>query len=109
MSSVEIYLVKPGQAVTDGTLVSSSDIHSRADAQADAKDRLKMDPSLAKIVYYKISETGSFKVLYSHENPNTPQSPSRRPTLNNDSDIPRFKPQPEPKGFWAKLKKHLDL
>ena len=109
MTSVEIYLVKPGQAIKDGRLVYSSDIHSRADAQADATSRLKTDPGLEKIVYYTVSESGSFKTLYAHTNPNPPKPPPRRHTGNGGGDIPKLKQKPEPKGFWARLKKSLDL
>ena len=109
MSSVEIYLVKPGQAITDGTLVYSSDITSRRDAREDAEYRLKLNPDLEKIVYYTVSETGSFKTLYSHENPNSPKSPPRRSRSGGGGDIPKFRQMPEPKGFWAKLKKSLDI
>ena len=109
MPGVEIYLVKPGQAITDGTLVYSSEIYSRQDAQTDAKDRLKLNPGLEKIVYYTVSETGSFKTLYSHTNPNPPKSPPRRRNSGGDEGIPKFKQTAEPKGFWARLKKSLDL
>lgn len=92
--TVEIYLCKPGQALKDGHLVYSDAIHCRADAEADALQRIKTNPGLAKIAYYQVSETGDFKILYSHQNPNAgappkPKSDPANPRKRRKKKMPK--------------------
>ncbi|MBT3991760.1 MAG: hypothetical protein HON14_13250 [Rhodospirillaceae bacterium] len=103
---VEIYLCKAGQKLEDGRMIMSNDIIDKEAAKADAVNRVKISPSLARIAYYAISSNGDFKPYYSYTNPNV------------DNAVPKTKPPPKlkkhkrkkkvaKKGFWAKLKKSL--
>jgi len=103
---VEIYLCKAGQKLEEGRLIVSNDIADKDAAKADAENRCKISPSLARIAYYAISSSGDFKPYYSYSNPNV------------QNEMPKAKPQLKPKkrkrnkkpvklGFWAKLKKSM--
>jgi len=67
---VEIYLCKAGQKLEDGRMIMSNDIIDKEAAKADAVNRVKISPSLARIAYYAISSNGDFKPYYSYTNPN---------------------------------------
>ncbi len=55
MSSVtEIYVCKLRQELKKGKLFTSGDIHTREDAERDAKERCGLDDTIAKIAYYAI-------------------------------------------------------
>jgi hypothetical protein len=70
MSSVtEIYVCKLRQELKKGKLFTSGDIHTRAEAETDARERCGFDDSIAKIGYYTTQEDGSFKSILIYENP----------------------------------------
>lgn len=66
--STEIYICKPGQALTDGR-VEYGDMTTKAEAEDDATDRLLADPSIGKIAYYTMHSNGDFKCLHTKQNP----------------------------------------
>lgn len=66
--NTEIYVCKPGQAIKDGR-VETSDIQTKSEARADAERRFKHDRSIGKIAYYDVKEDGTFKSIFSMENP----------------------------------------
>ncbi len=67
--TTEIYICQPGQAIKEGRMEMGS-VDSRAQAEHDAESRLKLDPTIAKIAYYAVSEGGAFRCFYTKENPN---------------------------------------
>ena len=71
MSSVtEIYVCKLRQEMKSGKLFTSNDIHSRHDAEMDARERCGFDDSIAKIGYYGVEGDVSYKIILMYENPN---------------------------------------
>jgi hypothetical protein len=71
MSSVtEIYVCKLQQDLKKGKLFTSGDIHDRADAELDARERCASDDTIAKIGYYAVDDEGGFKSILIYENPN---------------------------------------
>ncbi len=76
--ATEIYICKPGQEIKEGKLEYSSTVTSRTDAMADSTRRCNVDPSIGMIVYYAVSEDGSFKTLFSYENPKARKVTKRR-------------------------------
>jgi|GEM_PF-429744 len=69
MSATEIYLCKAGQSIKQGRMEVSDSITTKAEAEKDAKARCSDDSSLAKIVYYAISDDGDFKAILTYNNP----------------------------------------
>jgi len=80
MSVIEIYSCKPGQKLKEGRLDYSHDIATREDAEADAKRRCQLDPSLAKIAYYAVGDEGRFRMLCSYTNPKPQAAAKPRPS-----------------------------
>ncbi|MBT3172183.1 MAG: hypothetical protein HOJ07_05950 [Rhodospirillaceae bacterium] len=70
MSSVtEIYVCKLRQELKKGKLFTSGDIHTRQDAEQDARERCGHDDTIAKIGYYAMQDDGSFKSILLYDNP----------------------------------------
>jgi len=108
--AVEIYICKKGQKIEEGQMVISNDIDCKAAAEEDAKQRCKIVPSTAKIVYYDVSG-GGFKVLYSYTNPNVVESkgPARRPMGGGPALKKKKKAPAKKQGLWQKVKKSLGV
>ena len=105
---VEIYLCKSGQKLEEGRLIVSNDIVDKEAAKADAENRCKISPSLARIAYYAISANGDFKPYFSYANPNVQnEMPKSKPQLETKKR--KRKKQPVKKGIWAKIKKSLGI
>lgn len=77
--SIEIYICRPGQALTDGR-VEYGVIATRAEAEDDALERLRRDPSIGKIAYYAIRSNGDFKCLFTMRNPDIAQAVPKPPS-----------------------------
>tara|TARA_B100000315_G_scaffold250544_1_gene283551 strand:+ start:8874 stop:9203 length:330 start_codon:yes stop_codon:yes gene_type:complete len=105
---VEIYLCKAGQKLEDGRLIVSNEISDKEAAKADAENRCKISPSLARIAYYAISANGDFKPYYSYSNPNV-QNDVHKAKPQLETKKRKQKKKPVKKGFWAKLKKSLGI
>jgi hypothetical protein len=103
---VEIYLCKAGQKLEEGRLVMSNDIVDKDAAKADALNRCKISPSLARIAYYAISSNGDFKPYYSYTNPNV-QNVMEKSRIAATPKKRKGKKKPAKKGLWAKLKQSL--
>ena len=103
--TVEIYLCKEGQPLQDGRLVHSDDILDRTDAEADALERCRSDPTLAKVAYYKLKDDGDFRIMYSYTNPNPVTPKKKRPggAQARSKKPAKKKPPPKKKGFWRNL------
>ena len=66
--STEIYICKPGQALTDGR-VEYGDMTTKAEAENDAIERIRCDSSIGKIAYYVIRPNDEFKCILTKQNP----------------------------------------
>lgn len=66
---IEIYSARGDQSIRDGALDYSHAIHTKAEAEADAKTRCNRDRTIRKVAYYVVRDDGSFETLFSYENP----------------------------------------
>lgn len=83
--ATEIYICKPGQPIKEGKIEYSSTISTRQQAEADAVQKCAGDPTVGQVVYYAVSDDGSFKTLFSYKNPSAAK-PVRRPAKANSRD-----------------------
>ena len=99
MSGVtEIYVCKNGQALKEGRLELSHTIDDRDDAEADAIRRCKIDGAIERIAYYAISESGSFRNIFTYTNPNAAQKkPARKMVIREPKRAPLPK---KPEASW---------
>ncbi len=85
----EIYICKHGQRLEDGKLEISREIHSRTDAEEDAREICGKDQTVYRIAYYAIDDDGEFRLYFTHINPAAepeedpwgPLPPGVRPTV----------------------------
>lgn len=82
---IEIYSARGDQSIRDGALDYSQAIHTKTEAEADAKARCKRDRTIRKVAYYVVRDDGSFKTLFSYENPDPINIAGRR-TPNRKGD-----------------------
>lgn len=66
----EIYSVRGDQEIRQGKLDYSETIDHRDAAEPDARRRCAADPTIRKVVYYRVREDGTFRTLYAYDNPN---------------------------------------
>ena len=85
----EIYSVRGEESIRDGALDYSEAIATRTDAESDAPARCAQDPTIRKIVYYRVRDDGSFRTLFSYENPNPGRGSARRPRRQMADVLPR--------------------
>lgn len=104
MPVTEIYSCKAGQKLKEGRLDLSHDIDSKEQAEADARRRCQLDPSLGKVAYYQVREDGSFRLFYSYTNPGAATAP--KPAAAAKPRKPRRKPPPK-RGWWQRLRRLL--
>ncbi len=76
--STEIYICKPGQALTDGR-VEYGEITTKIEAEDDAIERMRCDSSIGKIAYYAMRPNGEFKCIHTRQNPDNALPPSKPP------------------------------
>lgn len=70
MSGVtEIYVCKAGQELKQGALETSTRISTKDEAECDAEQRCKLDPSIERIAYYAVDEGGTFRNFLIYKNP----------------------------------------
>lgn len=68
--TTEIYICRGGQSLDEGRLEYSNFVETREEAEADAVQRCKFDPSVTKVAYYAVTESGEFRNLFTYHNPN---------------------------------------
>ncbi|OEJ67707.1 hypothetical protein [Magnetovibrio blakemorei] len=97
--AVEIYVCFEGQALKDGKVEYSQSIGDKYSAERDAKDRVKRNPLIHKIAYYKINDEGDFRIFYSFTNKDlhNPQT-----VIQEHSTKPKLKKPPK-RTFLEKL------
>lgn len=113
MGATEIYSCKPGQKLKEGRLDYSHDITSKEQAEGDAKRRVQLDPTLAKVAYYTVSDDGRFRMIHSYTNPRPlAAKPAARPAAPAGRSVPaavKTKSKPKPRGLWRRLLASLGL
>lgn len=77
--ATEIYICQPGQPLKEGR-VEYGTMETRDEAASDAARRCAADPSIGRIAYYAVSDSGSFRNFYTHENPNADRPKRAGPT-----------------------------
>lgn len=87
--AVEIYSARGDESIRDGALDYSHTIKTKGDAEADAVARCNRDRTIRKVAYYIVRDDGSFKTLFSYENPD--------PVNMAGSRLPSRKPDPLPR------------
>lgn len=106
--STEIYSCREGQELKQGKL-DYSDIDDRETAEADAKRRRRLDPTIKKVAYYKVAADGGFRLFFSYTNPHCRPAPKARPAgAAARRPAPKKKPAPKP-GLLARLRKSIGL
>ncbi len=108
--STEIYSCREGQKLKQGKQ-DYSDIDDRETAEADAKRRCKLDPTIKKVAYYKVAADGGFRLFFSYTNPHCRPAPKAKPAggaLAARKPAPKKTPTPKP-GLLARLKKSIGL
>lgn len=91
---VEIYSARGDESIRDGALDYSSTITTKGQAQTDAVDRCKRDRTIRKVAYYVVRDDGSFKTLFSYENPEPVSLVSNRVRRQMADPLPRMKGKP---------------
>lgn len=110
MPVTEIYSCKQGQKLKEGRLDLSHDITTKAEAEADARRRCKIDPSLRRIAYYAVSDDGRFRNFFTYTNGGAGPAPKRAAAAATTPRPRRPAPaKPEPQGLMARLRKALGL
>lgn len=92
--ATEIYICQPGQPIKEGR-VEYGTMETRDEALSDAERRCGSDPSIAKVAYYAVSESGAFKCICTYDNPNAGKAPPVR-TLGDA--VPKSRPRRAPPG-----------
>ncbi|MBI5164100.1 MAG: hypothetical protein HY985_09385 [Magnetospirillum sp.] len=104
--TTEIYSCRDGQDLKQGKLDYSSDIDTREQADIDAKRRCQRDPTLKKVAYYKVSDSGDFRVFFSYTNPHckpTAPGPAAKAT------VARRKVPAKKVGWWKRMLRALGV
>ena len=102
--SVEIYICREGQALKDGKVEFSSSIYGREDAESDAKARCERQTWIKKMAYYKVSESGDFRIFYSYTNPNCTGDAKAKPQTVAKRKPGKKKKTIKKKTLWQKVK-----
>lgn len=80
VESTEVYTVRGAEKLRDGALDYADHIDNRGAAEADAARRCELDPTIRKLAYYRVSDDGGFRMLYSHTNQHA--LPSKSPQVD---------------------------
>lgn len=97
--AVEIYVCLEGQALKEGKVEYSQTIHDKYSAEMDAKDRVKRNPMIHKIAYYKVNDEGDFRIFYSFTNKDLHASQT---VIQEHDKKPKRKKAPK-RSFWERL------
>ncbi len=100
METTEIYICKEGQSIKNGRMVMSHDIENKADAETDAKERCQYDKKAYKLIYYRVTLEGDFKLIFTYTNPY--YSKKTTPKIEEPAKVKKKKPKaPPPKKSWV--------
>lgn len=84
--ATEVYSCRDGQEIKQGKL-DYTEIDNRSAAEADARRRCAQDPTLKRVVYYRVDTDGGFRLLLSYENPHCVAAVKQTPA-------DKFRPRP---------------
>jgi len=88
-----------GQALKDGKVEFSQSISDKYAAEKDAKARVKLNPSIHKIAYYRVNDEGDFRIFYSFTNKDVHQAQT---VIQEHVRKPKLKKPPK-RSFLEKL------
>ncbi len=91
---IEIYSARGDQGIRDGALEYSHTITTKVAASADAHARCRRDRTIRKIAYYVVSDDGSFRMLFSYENPDPINLAGKKPPVRKPDVLPRMAGKP---------------
>lgn len=109
--AVEVYCARAGQSLKQGEMSTLPYLSSKEEARSDAEARCRRDPTIAKVAYYTIAESGDFRLYFTYTNPR-PVVANARPraaaSARGGGDFaggkPAGRPQTAPPGLWGRLK-----
>ena len=100
----EIYISKFGERLEDGTLQTTVDIRSREQAERDAREMCKRDPTIGKIAYYSVRDDGNNRHLLTYTNPENPLSTPREQPATKAESRPAFRlRKPAQPSIWRRI------
>tara|TARA_R110002126_G_scaffold4971_24_gene26071 strand:+ start:560 stop:910 length:351 start_codon:yes stop_codon:yes gene_type:complete len=91
---VEIYSARGDQGIREGALDYSTAITTREAAEVDAQARCRRDRTIRKVAYYVVRDDGSFRMLFSYQNPDSIARAGRRAPAQKPDTLPRMKGKP---------------
>ena len=94
---VEIYSVRGNQPIRDGALDLSHTISNKREAEADARIRCQRDRTIKKVAYYVVRDDGSFRTLFTYDNPDALTMRRRGPRRQMADTLPRGNAKPPPR------------
>lgn len=100
--TVEIYVCMEGQALKDGKVEYSNSISDKYAAEQDAKARVKRNPKIHKIAYYRVNDEGDFRIFYSFTNPDLVSNKTTIEQHNYRGVSAKRKRRPK-RTWWQKL------
>jgi hypothetical protein len=65
----EIYSCRGNQELKDGKYDYSYEIRDRQDAESDARLKCDKDPTIRKIAYYLVNDSGDYRNIFTYSNP----------------------------------------
>ena len=96
----EIYICAKGQALKEGKVVYSDEIHTKKQAIPDAKMRCDRDSKIAKIAYYTVTDDGQFRCIYTHTAGGGAEAPKPPKEVKRKRPAQKKKPKPT---LWQKI------
>lgn len=109
MPVTEIYSCRDGQKLKEGKLDLSHDITSKEQAEADAKRRCQMDPSIRRVAYYEVREDGRFRNFFTYTNASAAPAGKKMGAAGPARKPKRPRQPPPKKGLLQRIKGALGL
>ncbi len=105
MSGVtEIYISKFGERLEDGALQTTEDNLNREQAERDAQELCKRDPTIDKIAYYSVQDDGDSRHLLTYTNPSNPRrNRQEQPRATDDARVGIRLRQPVAPSLWRRI------
>lgn len=105
VGATEIYICKDWQTLEQAELEYSSQIEDREQAEIDAQELCGRDPRIRKIAYYSVKENGSFRRLFTYENPtfNPPHVDRRLTQVAPQITAARIRSRRQEASLWSRF------
>ena len=100
----EIYISKFGERLEDGALQTTEDIQNRDQAERDAQEMCRRDPTIDKIAYYSVRDDGNNRHLLTYTNPSNPLRNRAMPPDDTDDARAGIRlKQPATPSLWRRI------